>query len=940
VTPATPGTVLQSFSINVGNDEPARDPTAYVIWGTNSFINSPDNSAGDQEFWTRIALGTFLATDPGRFGESEIVTIDNSTPYDSYRITFPRLRGAGGLMQLSELNFFETPDGSGPDFLQAAGGPSLAHAIDIPLLPSLSRTFVASESVVQAIDGNVQTKYYNDATVSNGDWTGLIVTPNSGPSVLEGLRITTANDSPGRDPVEYRLYGTNDPVVSANHSSGNIEEWTEIGSGLLDTPLARFAPTEIVSVNPSQLEFTSYRLVFPNLRSQTNSPMQIAEVELIEDDPVTLVVDRTTGDVFIRAEQDVTIGSYAISSSSFGSLVAGNWLSVADNADQDSGTLDPNDVWQVDGTPTNALLAESDAPGGADDGFTLLASDNPYYLGNIFLRTPYNDLRLNMFDPAGELISQSIEFIGNPIELGDLNYDGIIGFDDYQLFVQGFAGEHTGLSLAESYLLGDFDGDLDTDIDDFQILLREAGGLAALLGTNSVPEPAAATLVIAALACCAVRRRRRVGLTLVAVVCSVGLASTGVAQTYTNLGPATVTTTTGGVPQNLFDDTFLDDPFFVDFTAELFNLNYNNPNPDVQLGNGYAGTGAGPMSLFFDMGSLVTTNSFAFSQRAGDLPRADRVGTFEFWFDTQSFNSTLPARPADAVVRLDGDDPRLLDSIFRPYPLAGDTNDEFTFQFAALRLTISEVSASQPINNIGGSEFRFTYGPSPVILEVDRGTGAMTLINNGPAAQSLEIRGIEIESPSGSLMAENYTGTGFANWLVGASGNDNRLAEANFAGTTTLAAGASLSLGTAYDVLQGAEDLLFRFAGASLGDPLAPGAYAPFGQPHVFDGVVRYVGAGPAALPGDFNGDNIVDAADYTVWRDNLGAANEAAFASGTGSGGGIDATDYALWRTHFGQSLASALETSPTAVPEPKTLCMALLLASGLVLAGKRATR
>ena len=40
------------------------------------------------------------------------------------------------------------------------------------------------------------------------------------------------------------------------------------------------------------------------------------------------------------------------------------------------------------------------------------------------------------------------------------------------------------------------------------------------------------------------------------------------------------------------------------------------------------------------------------------------------------------------------------------------------------------------------------------------------------------------------------------------------------------------------------------------------------------------------ALPGDFNGNGIVDAADYVVWRKSDGSQN-----------------GYATWRAHFGQT-------------------------------------
>ncbi len=68
----------------------------------------------------------------------------------------------------------------------------------------------------------------------------------------------------------------------------------------------------------------------------------------------------------------------------------------------------------------------------------------------------------------------------------------------------------------------------------------------------------------------------------------------------------------------------------------------------------------------------------------------------------------------------------------------------------------------------------------------------------------------------------------------------------------------------------------------------------------------------PLGLPGDFNGDGVVDAADFTRWRDNLGATDETAIGF-NGDGGGIDMSDYEYWKSNFGNASPTA-----TAVPEP----------------------
>jgi hypothetical protein len=85
-------------------------------------------------------------------------------------------------------------------------------------------------------------------------------------------------------------------------------------------------------------------------------------------------------------------------------------------------------------------------------------------------------------------------------------------------------------------------------------------------------------------------------------------------------------------------------------------------------------------------------------------------------------------------------------------------------------------------------------------------------------------------------------------------------------------------------------------------------------------------------LQGDFNGDHIVNAADYTVWRNNLGSP-EGSLLSNNGNGGTIDETDYALWKSQFGMSNgAGAGGLGVSSVPEPGSVLLTLLSLVGLV--------
>jgi hypothetical protein len=84
------------------------------------------------------------------------------------------------------------------------------------------------------------------------------------------------------------------------------------------------------------------------------------------------------------------------------------------------------------------------------------------------------------------------------------------------------------------------------------------------------------------------------------------------------------------------------------------------------------------------------------------------------------------------------------------------------------------------------------------------------------------------------------------------------------------------------------------------------------------DGVLTVV----AGLPGDYNEDGLVDAADYTVWRDHLGSVtmlpNDDTL--------GVDQDDYTRWQSSYrqvdGHVIAAA---SNVAAPEPTALMLAV---------------
>ena len=158
-----------------------------------------------------------------------------------------------------------------------------------------------------------------------------------------------------------------------------------------------------------------------------------------------------------------------------------------------------------------------------------------------------------------------------------------------------------------------------------------------------------------------------------------------------------------------------------------------------------------------------------------------------------------------------------------------------------------------------------------LVLTVNSTTGAATLKND--SLHNLLFDGYSILSSTGKLSAGGYTGIG-GMWEKTTVQAPNSLSETNPHGPMTLAAGASVSLGTIGVIGTGAADQ----AGVSL----------------------QFLRQGGS---GDYNNDGTVNAADYTVWRDHLGQSFALPNEDSTATPGTVTVEDYNIWKTNFGHT-------------------------------------
>jgi hypothetical protein len=124
----------------------------------------------------------------------------------------------------------------------------------------------SNETAVNAFDGNVGTKYLNFDKQN----AGVTVKLTQG-RVVQKFTLTTANDSPERDPASYKLYGSNDGVT-----------WTLIKEGPLSLSDGRYAVSGEIAVTNTNA-YVYYFMLFPSVKNNSGNSVQISEVTYYYD---------------------------------------------------------------------------------------------------------------------------------------------------------------------------------------------------------------------------------------------------------------------------------------------------------------------------------------------------------------------------------------------------------------------------------------------------------------------------------------------------------------------------------------------------------------------------------------------------------------------------------------------------------------------------------
>ena len=209
-----------------------------------------------------------------------------------------------------------------------------------------------------------------------------------------------------------------------------------------------------------------------------------------------LTINRGTGVVTLSktGTNNLSILGYSLQSEA-GALNGAPWTEVG-------GT------WSV---VSNAAddLSEAQLSGGAP---IALSNGSPRNFGNVWRRTPFEDITAELLLSDGSIMSAVVQYTGAEIPFGDLTGDGAIGGADWTAFKAGQGSSFAGLLDAQSYLLGDLDDDGDHDLSDFiefRTAYDDANGLGAFAAmVTAVPEPNSLMLTMCGALTCAIFSRK------------------------------------------------------------------------------------------------------------------------------------------------------------------------------------------------------------------------------------------------------------------------------------------------------------------------------------------------------------------------------------------------------------------------------------------------
>jgi hypothetical protein len=309
-----------------------------------------------------------------------------------------------------------------------------------------------------------------------------------------------------------------------------------------------------------------------------------------------------------------------------------------------------------------------------------------------------------------------------------------------------------------------------------------------------------------------------------------------------------------------------------------------------------------------------------------DFP--DIVELPDFVTDSQIFASRIAAGWTYALI----DDPRLQHGIRQwtfdgtNYPIADGTNDTHVVPFVKLGIIDgtdpfgNNPTVQDPAEAEGVAQLTYRWGFQvgsnvPASFRVGVMTDGLNDVDDEFTPLEVHLQHVDASNPAApviissvdtGIIPDGLAGTGSLDYVPGR----NRFVDLHF----------------------------FDISGAQAGDQFVFAVRGEVGK--ISAGVAGFsfdvIDPTTNATPGDYNNDGIVNAADYTVWRDHLGQTFQLDNEGEGQSPGEVTIEDYDFWKSQFGMGGGGSVTSA--SVPEPASAL--LLIAATLFVAAPRRGR
>jgi Glucose / Sorbosone dehydrogenase len=224
---------------------------------------------------------------------------------------------------------------------------------------------------------------------------------------------------------------------------------------------------------------------------------------------IDAVVNRNTGAITLTNNSGaaVSLSSLTINSAS-GTIDRTALTSITGHYDFNGDkSVDNNNAWTISSPADSHTLFSETSTG--DPGMLAAGQQIVLSPSGGWIRYPTEDISVSLLSTSNTVISASIAYVGNnsiPFARSDLNFDGTLTAADWAIFVAHATQNMSGLSKAQSYALGDLDGDGDNDYSDYRLFkadyIQTNGAAAFAALPQNVPEISTLSLgVLGALLC-------------------------------------------------------------------------------------------------------------------------------------------------------------------------------------------------------------------------------------------------------------------------------------------------------------------------------------------------------------------------------------------------------------------------------------------------------